>query len=106
MRYFLFAAKWPLGHLTHPQSQPYKHRLECKARRMIPPGHMLAADCDVIDRMVDIRWKNANSICGKGNASSKAQPGYEGQRHSTRNLAQTGYLYDLFRVGHPGWRNL
>ena len=76
---------------------------------MIPPARSLAANRDVIDRVVHIGWINAQCIESEADtgciAHMRDEPGRDHQADGASDFSNPGQQHDLLGEGDPAWRD-
>ncbi|GAA0471657.1 hypothetical protein GCM10009096_10870 [Parasphingorhabdus litoris] len=72
---------------------------------MISPTRCFAANSNIVDRVIDVRWIDAKRIKGeaypRGIADMWHQPRRDEETNRAGNLSNAGQEYDLLGKGHP-----
>ncbi len=95
----------PVDDAADDQRPPDKHRLEGEARGVVEPASRLAADRDIVDRMVDIRRVDTQRVEREADARCIADmrdhPGRDHQSDGAGDFRDPGQQDDLFGIWHP-----
>lgn len=103
------SSQWPAGYAAGHQCPPYKYGLKQKARPVVSPARRRSVDGDIVYRVIDVCWKNANCIKGQAHSRCISYCRYQFWRHeqtqSSRELGDPGPKDHVFREGNPFGRD-